>query len=88
MSTSPTVTPTVSLYNEEDTKSLLYLIIIIVIVGFIYLCVQCCLCLCTSDQYSSTDSFPVRQSPTTEDNEEEASGSYTSTYYESSSEYY
>lgn len=88
MSDSPTITPTAALYNKEDLISFLYILIAAAMVGFIYLCVQCCVCVSKSRQYSSSDSSSEQAQPTIEDNKEESSVSYTYTEYEYSSEYY
>lgn len=88
MSVSPTITPTISGSGEEELISLLCIIGVIVIVGIIFLCIQCCMCMTKPQKFSSSDSFPPRQQPTLQNDKEDSSESYMSIYHESSSGYY
>ncbi len=87
MSGSATITPTTMSPSNKDIMMLLYTIIAIAVVGFVYLCVQCCICIRKARQYSSSGSFPAQHQPTMEDNRDESSSSSTSTQKESSDDY-
>lgn len=88
MSDSLTITPTITGHDEEESLSLLCMIVIIAIIGLIYLCIQCCMCISKPRKSSSTDSFPPIRQSTLQDNKEDSSESYMSIYHESSSGYY
>lgn len=87
MSGSATITPTTASPSNKDIIMLLYTIIVIAIAGFIYLCVQCCICIRKARQYSSSGDFPAQHPPTIEDNRDDPSSSTTTTQKEYSDEY-